>query len=222
MLRLCVLVVLVSAIVNDTPLVAMMIPIVLKWATANGLPADWLLLPLSYSALLGGVVTLIGSSTNLVLADLMLADRAQGHDPGFQLEFFSTTPVALPVALIGVAYLALRSPCCSPVMFRGLPGHVGCQHPGTPAAAVGGVALSMRGKAEMIWAINPGYITCGVLESVACGQRVAFGRVGPSITIRHHSLRLGSGVLGIKCDADPLSDGTISSLRQLRQRRCRR
>ena len=138
-LRLCVPVVLVSAIVNDTPLVAMMIPIVLKWATANGLPADWLLLPLSYSALLGGVVTLIGSSTNLVLADLMLADRAQGHDPGFQLEFFSTTPVALPVALIGVAYLALTVPVL-------LPGHVSrtppamseCQHPGTPAATVGG------------------------------------------------------------------------------------
>ena len=91
---------LVSSVVNDTPLVAMMIPIVLKWANKNAMPPSWFLLPLSYSALLGGVITIIGSSTNLVLADLMLKDRTQGHDPDFQLSFFSTTLVALPVALI--------------------------------------------------------------------------------------------------------------------------
>ena len=91
---------LVSSVVNDTPLVAMMIPIVLKWANKNAIPPSWFLLPLSYSALLGGVITIIGSSTNLVLADLMLKDRAQGRDSDFQLSFFSTTIVALPVALI--------------------------------------------------------------------------------------------------------------------------
>lgn len=109
-LRLCVPVALVSGVVNDTPLVAMMIPIVLKWANDNALPVSWFLLPLSYSALLGGVVTLIGSSTNLVLADLMLNDKAQGQDAGYQLGFFSTTPVALPVAIIGVVYMAVAAP----------------------------------------------------------------------------------------------------------------
>ena len=113
-LQLCVPVALVSGVVNDTPLVAMMIPIVLKWANDNALPVSWFLLPLSYSALLGGVVTLIGSSTNLVLADLMLNDKAQGHDPGYQLGFFSTTPVALPVALIGVVYMAVAAPALLP------------------------------------------------------------------------------------------------------------
>ena len=145
-LRLCVPVVLVSAIVNDTPLVAMMIPIVLKWATANGLPADWLLLPLSYSALLGGVVTLIGSSTNLVLADLMLADRAQGHDPGFQLEFFSTTPVALPVALIGVVYLALTVPVLLPGPSSRTPPAISeSQHVGPPAVGGDGALRAGQG-----------------------------------------------------------------------------
>lgn len=110
LMQLCVSVALVSSVVNDTPLVAMMIPIVLKWANDNAQPVSWFLLPLSYSALLGGVITLIGSSTNLVLADLMLNDKAQGRDPGYQLGFFSTTPVALPVALIGAVYMAAMAP----------------------------------------------------------------------------------------------------------------
>jgi len=50
--QLCLPVMLVSSIVNDTPLVAMMIPIVVKWANNNALPVSWFLLPLSYSALL--------------------------------------------------------------------------------------------------------------------------------------------------------------------------
>ena len=102
---------LVSSVVNDTPLVAMMIPIVLKWANKNAMPPSWFLLPLSYSALLGGVITIIGSSTNLVLADLMRKDSAQGGDSDFQLSFFSTTIVALPVALIAGALS--RSPAPS-------------------------------------------------------------------------------------------------------------
>ena len=115
-LQLCGPVALVSSVVNDTPLVAMMIPIVVKWANKHGLPVSWFLLPLSYSALLGGVVTIIGSSTNLVLAELINRDLSQGKDIGFQLTFFSTTAVAAPVALIGVLYMTVVCPLL-------LPGH---------------------------------------------------------------------------------------------------
>ena len=64
------------------------------------------------------MVTKIGSSTNLVLADLIANDKARGHDVGFELGFFSTSIVALPVAFIGVVYMSVVSPYL-------LPGHAG-------------------------------------------------------------------------------------------------
>jgi len=107
--RLCFPVVMTSAFINNTPVVAMMIPIVLKWANANQLPPSQLLIPLSYSALLGGMCTLIGTSTNLILQELLLRDKEEGHDPGFQMSFFSITPVAVPVAVVGLVYMTIAA-----------------------------------------------------------------------------------------------------------------
>ncbi|EKX42783.1 hypothetical protein GUITHDRAFT_111152 [Guillardia theta CCMP2712] len=107
--RLCCPVVMTSAFINNTPVVAMMIPIVLKWANANQLPPSQLLIPLSYSALLGGMCTLIGTSTNLILQELLLRDKEEGHDPGFQMSFFSITPVAAPVAAVGLIYMTIAA-----------------------------------------------------------------------------------------------------------------
>src|SRR5690606_4265718 len=60
-----------SAFLNNTPLVAMLIPDVVGWAQRRGLSASTYLLPLSYAAILGGTVTVLGTSTNLVVSGLL-------------------------------------------------------------------------------------------------------------------------------------------------------
>jgi len=167
-LQLCVPVALVSSVVNDTPLVAMMIPIVLKWANDNAQPVSWFLLPLSYSALLGGVVTIIGSSTNLVLADLMLNDAVHGHDPGYQLGFFSTTPVALPVALIGVVYMAVVTPALLPPRQGQANGRQGKAAQGAEAKRQDGRCAAGGGHQARM-----GYEVCLSVRGAAAGRRPA-------------------------------------------------
>lgn len=91
----------VSAFVPNTPLVALLAPRLVTWARRTGGSAAKYLMPLSFAAVLGGVVTVIGTSTNLVVSDLL---RRSGEEP---LAIFEITPVGLPVALAGVAVLVL-------------------------------------------------------------------------------------------------------------------
>ena len=67
-----------SAFMNNTPVVAMMMPYVYDWGRRNKVNPSQLLMPLSYAAILGGVITLIGTSTNLVLNGLMEESGMQG------------------------------------------------------------------------------------------------------------------------------------------------
>ncbi len=71
LLRMMLTVSSVSAFLNNTPIVAFMIPYVKDWAQRNGHPASKFLIPLSYSTVLGGMITVIGTSTNLVLNGLV-------------------------------------------------------------------------------------------------------------------------------------------------------
>lgn len=93
-----------SAFVPNTPLVALLAPRVVRWSRRTGHRASRYLLPLSYASVLGGVVTLIGTSTNLVVSDLL---QAQGMDG---LSMFEMTPVGLPVAVAGVMLLVVVAP----------------------------------------------------------------------------------------------------------------
>lgn len=61
----------VSAVMNNTPIVALMIPYVYRWAKKRGLHPSRFLIPLSYAAIIGGMITVIGTSTNLVLNGLI-------------------------------------------------------------------------------------------------------------------------------------------------------
>jgi di/tricarboxylate transporter len=88
-----------SAFVNNTPIVVMMIPVVLRIAAASGTPASKLLIPLSYASILGGCCTLIGTSTNLVVSGLLLQG---GMAP---LGMFEMAPVGLALAAAGILYL---------------------------------------------------------------------------------------------------------------------
>ncbi|MEQ8718136.1 MAG: SLC13 family permease [Acidimicrobiales bacterium] len=90
---------LASGVFNNTPLVAMMIPDVVAWSRRHGEAVSRLLLPLSYAAILGGTLTLLGTSTNLVVSGLL---EESGRD-GFTM--FEITKVGGPVALVGLAVL---------------------------------------------------------------------------------------------------------------------
>ncbi|MDW8332146.1 MAG: SLC13 family permease [Cyclobacteriaceae bacterium] len=71
LLRLMVSVSTVSAFLNNTPIVAFLIPYVKEWAEKKGVPVSKFLIPLSYATILGGMITVVGTSTNLILAGLM-------------------------------------------------------------------------------------------------------------------------------------------------------
>ncbi len=97
----------VSAVLNNTPVVAAFLPVVRAIARTARVPASRLFMPLSFAAILGGVCTLIGTSTNLVVFALIEAYNAR-HDPPLpQLAFFTLTPVGAAVALVGLAYVLL-------------------------------------------------------------------------------------------------------------------
>jgi di/tricarboxylate transporter len=93
-----------SAFVPNTPLVALAAPRAVRWSRGSGQSASRLLMPLSFASVLGGVITLLGTSTNLVVSDVL---RATGED---ELGVFEVTPVGLPVAVVGVVVLVLVAP----------------------------------------------------------------------------------------------------------------
>lgn len=100
-LRLMAPVAALSAFVNNTPLVAMLLPLVRDWARARGVAPSRLLILLSYGAILGGVCTLIGTSTNLVVNGLL-------QDAGFpSLHFFEIGKLGVPFAVAGIIFCVL-------------------------------------------------------------------------------------------------------------------
>lgn len=101
-LRLMLPVALMSAFMNNTPLVATFIPATLSWAKRLPISPSKLLLPLSYAAILGGTCTLIGTSTNLVVNGLLLSET---DSPGLGL--FDIAWVGVPSALIGISFILL-------------------------------------------------------------------------------------------------------------------
>lgn len=93
-----------SAVVNNTPIVAAGGPIVRDWAERHGVAASHLLIPLSFGAIVGGTLTLIGTGPNLVVAGLVA--RADVGEFGF----LTITPAGLPVALLGGLVLVALAP----------------------------------------------------------------------------------------------------------------
>ncbi len=91
-----------SGFLNNTPVVAMFIPVVMQWARRIRKSPSQLLIPLSYASILGGMCTLIGTSTNLVVNGLY-QNRYHGQGIGM----FEITLIGLPCAALGVAYLLL-------------------------------------------------------------------------------------------------------------------
>ncbi|MDD3716866.1 MAG: SLC13 family permease [Candidatus Marinimicrobia bacterium] len=88
-----------SAFLNNTPVVIIFAPMVKKWADKLRIPASKFLIPLSYATIFGGMCTLIGTSTNLVVHGLMLENGFSG------LGMFELALVGIPVALAGYIYM---------------------------------------------------------------------------------------------------------------------
>jgi len=105
-----------STVMNNTPLVAVCLPLLQEYARRHRIAPSRLLLPLSYAAILGGTCTLIGTSTNVVVNGLILAhDAAHPEAPIQPFGMFTLTPVGLPVTLAGVAYMLLAGRALLPV-----------------------------------------------------------------------------------------------------------
>jgi len=93
-----------SAFLNNTPVVAMMLPIVQDWAKRIGISPAKLLMPLSWATILGGTVTIIGTSTNLVVTGL-----ASKRHPELSWNIFEIAPIGLIVAAVGLTYIVVLS-----------------------------------------------------------------------------------------------------------------
>ena len=107
-IRMMLPVTVISAVLNNTPVVAMFIPVINDWCKRANLSPSKLFIPLSYAAVLGGLCTLIGTSTNLVIQGLMI--EAQKTDPRMPvMGMFTLSPIGVPVALAGVAFILLFS-----------------------------------------------------------------------------------------------------------------
>src|SRR5690606_7948173 len=103
--RLFLPVVTLSGFLNNTPVVATMIPAVSAWCRRIDIAPSKLMIPLSYGAIMGGCLTMIGTSTNLVVNGQY---QALTGEEGFSL--FSITKVGLPVALAGVLFMIFFLP----------------------------------------------------------------------------------------------------------------
>jgi di/tricarboxylate transporter len=107
--RLMLPVMSLSAVLNNTPVVAMFIPVVNDWCKKANLSPSKLFIPLSYAAVLGGTCTLIGTSTNLVVQGMMI--RAQSTDPSMPVMGMLTIgAVGVPSAIAGLIYMLIASP----------------------------------------------------------------------------------------------------------------
>jgi di/tricarboxylate transporter len=98
-----------SVFLNNTPIVAMMIPAVQDWCKKLGMSPSKLMIPLSYATILGGTCSLIGTSTNLVVAGLVIA---QTDLP--PLGMFDITWVGVPTAIAGIAFCVILGPILLP------------------------------------------------------------------------------------------------------------
>lgn len=99
-----------SAFLNNTPIVVTFTPYVRKWCRDHGISPSKFLIPLSFATIMGGMMTLMGTSTNLVVHGYLINHGLKGFS------VFELAIVGLPVAIIGIVYLGT-------IGYRLLPNH---------------------------------------------------------------------------------------------------
>ncbi|MCB0996932.1 MAG: SLC13 family permease [Acidimicrobiales bacterium] len=96
-----------SAFLANTPIVAMLVPPVVAWCDRHDIAPSRVLIPLSYCTILGGTITVVGTSTNLLVSSLL-------EDTGDPLGMFELTAIGLPVAVVGTLVVLLLAPVVLP------------------------------------------------------------------------------------------------------------
>ena len=93
-----------SSILNNTPIVAVLVPEIQAWARRHGREVPRLLMPISFAAIMGGTITVIGTSTNLIVSGLL---EVSGQEP---LGFFELAPLGIPIVVGGLGFLIFLAP----------------------------------------------------------------------------------------------------------------
>jgi len=96
-----------SSFLNSTPIVAMLIPVCETWCAKSGFKLTTILMPLSFSAMLGGLTSLVGTASNMVLNAQIGADE---DPPIEQFGFFTQAPAGVPAAIAGLTVMAFLAP----------------------------------------------------------------------------------------------------------------
>lgn len=94
----------ISALINNTAVVAVFLPIVEEWAKKQGISVSKLLIPLSYASILGGMITVLGTSTSILASGL---SKQLGYG---EFSVFEFTPLGIITFSIGLTYLTLTAP----------------------------------------------------------------------------------------------------------------
>ena len=187
--RLMLPVAFISAFLNNTPVVAMFVPVVNDWCKKAGISPSKLFIPLSYAAILGGCCTLIGTSTNLVVHGMMIA--AARTDPTMpRMTFWTLGAVGLPVAIVGLAYVLLTSRW---TLKDRTPANVQHADPRQytvemmvqPHSAIDGATIEQAGLRHL-----PG---CYLMEVQRDGE--TFAAVGPEQVLRGHDRLIFVGIV---------------------------
>jgi di/tricarboxylate transporter len=99
---MCLVVAAMSAFINNTPIVAAFVPLIEAWSISIGVSPSKLLMPLSFASMLGGMCTLLGTSTNLIVSA-----RYEEDFPGERIGLFDPGKYGVPAVLCGTAYMAI-------------------------------------------------------------------------------------------------------------------
>jgi len=167
---LMIVVGILSAFINNTPIVVMFIPIILALAREFGIPPSKLLIPLSFSAMFGGSCTLIGTSTNIIVS---LLSEESGHRA---FDMFEPTRLGIVFFVVGMAYMSTLGRRILPVR----PGLVGLEGSrsqelyaaelkvcaGSPLMGKPASLISANGELVVVQIIRDGSILRGTTEEV--------------------------------------------------------
>eukprot|EP01031_Cornospumella_fuschlensis_P036333 gene36333-44076_t len=113
-MRMYIVCFVLSIFFNNTPLVAILLPVVKDWGRMRGVAASQLLIPLSYSVLAGSFGSMIGTSTNLTVQGLMQAER------GYSFPFFAPMPIGIVCFIALLFYQVFTGPYLLPSNKSGL------------------------------------------------------------------------------------------------------